>query len=597
MRKFYDELKKPSELGIYMDESLENILWKGLAVEPEERFQSMEELREAILKTLENTESEWQEAEPDNYEWKARPDGLKRGEESDVSKEELNQKSDISRQESGRGTEPNFPKQEVVGEELCQELDIQPKQNEPDDTEKWMFPKRKGQIARMACAMGFLLAAAGVFFLKKGSFQGMEVYEVTASGDEREILQFFSEYYRAVDEKDTETLARLSGELSEEEKQEIERFDSVESHQDIRVFTTGEWNENLRVCYVKYYEKILGTDTLLPCLEVHCLKNSDGQMFIVKEGDDTVVKYITQMDESDSVIDLYIGIGEEREEKAKDDPILLGYLSYTDGEAELTDVQVTGQNVRVRETPVTGEILTKYHSGTGLKKIAEVEDGWTMVSYENGVAYISSQYLRESENAEGAQSSDNPQSGVTGFTTAGSSTKTRSVKKKKESTISNEPDAGKKDVDNPPGEPDDSQAPETEGLSGEGNGSGLLSSGSSDIDENQKENISTDGSAGNQGTDTDSGSQNEGVNSSDDSQGEGTNAGGGLQGEGTDAGGSSQEGSGNQTGNTNMSTQNPAGASGGGSTDSGPTGVISQPIASAPEPSASGTGSASDAGN
>lgn len=600
MRKFYDELKKPSELGIYIDESLENILWKGLAVEPEERYQSMGELQEAIGKVLKNPRAECQGVKPDNFEWKARADGLKRGEESHADKEELNQESesDISRRELGRGTEPDFPEQEVLGEELCQELDIRPKQNEPDDTEKRTLPKRKGRIARMGCAMGLLLAAAGVIFLKKDRLQGMEVYEVTASGDEGEILQLFSEYYRAVDQKDTETLARLGGELSEEEKQEIERFDSVERHQDIRVFTTEEWNENLRVCYVKYYEKILGTDTLLPCLEVHCLKNADGQMFIVKENNDAVVKYITQMDESESVIDLYIGIGEEREETAKDDPILLGYLSYTDGEAELTDVQVTGQNVRVRETPMTGEILTKYQSGTGLKKIAEVEDGWTMVSYENGVAYISSQYLRESENTNVIQSGGSKQSGSTGSPAAGSSSKTGSVKKKKESTISSVPDEGEEDGKNQNG------VQETEGLSGDGAGSGTPSADGSGADENQNGDTSIDGSTGsqgvntdgdsqNQGANTDGGSQNGGADTDSDSQNGGTNTGSSSENQSLNAGSGSQ----NQGGEANVDSQSPVGNTGSSPAASGSSGTDSKPTVSASGVSVSGQDSAGDAGN
>ncbi len=51
-RLLYDELKKPSELGIKMDPGLEGILWKGLALDIEDRCQDMEELENAFQRIL-----------------------------------------------------------------------------------------------------------------------------------------------------------------------------------------------------------------------------------------------------------------------------------------------------------------------------------------------------------------------------------------------------------------------------------------------------------------------------------------------------------------------------------------------------------------
>jgi len=63
-RVFHDELKKPSELNIKMDKDLEKILWKGLSVSPEDRYQSMDEMIEDIQKILkdevpEQKKSKW----------------------------------------------------------------------------------------------------------------------------------------------------------------------------------------------------------------------------------------------------------------------------------------------------------------------------------------------------------------------------------------------------------------------------------------------------------------------------------------------------------------------------------------------------------
>lgn len=51
-RLLFDELEKPSQMGIRMEHGLENILWKGFAVDWEKRYQSMEELEQEIRKII-----------------------------------------------------------------------------------------------------------------------------------------------------------------------------------------------------------------------------------------------------------------------------------------------------------------------------------------------------------------------------------------------------------------------------------------------------------------------------------------------------------------------------------------------------------------
>lgn len=55
-RVFSDTLKWPREIGIPMTESMENVLKKGMAVPWKERYQSIAELREALLQAMEATE-------------------------------------------------------------------------------------------------------------------------------------------------------------------------------------------------------------------------------------------------------------------------------------------------------------------------------------------------------------------------------------------------------------------------------------------------------------------------------------------------------------------------------------------------------------
>lgn len=51
-RTLYDELEKPSGLGIKMDGTLEEILWKGLELEVGQRYRTMEELENAVADVL-----------------------------------------------------------------------------------------------------------------------------------------------------------------------------------------------------------------------------------------------------------------------------------------------------------------------------------------------------------------------------------------------------------------------------------------------------------------------------------------------------------------------------------------------------------------
>lgn len=52
MRSTFDELKRPSELGIHIRPRLENILLKAMSIYPEERFQSCEDFYNSVLATL-----------------------------------------------------------------------------------------------------------------------------------------------------------------------------------------------------------------------------------------------------------------------------------------------------------------------------------------------------------------------------------------------------------------------------------------------------------------------------------------------------------------------------------------------------------------
>lgn len=51
-RMFFDEVKRPTELGIYLNPELEQVLWKGIAVAPEDRYQNLEEMENDIRKVI-----------------------------------------------------------------------------------------------------------------------------------------------------------------------------------------------------------------------------------------------------------------------------------------------------------------------------------------------------------------------------------------------------------------------------------------------------------------------------------------------------------------------------------------------------------------
>ena len=58
MRQMYDELKRPSELGIRIRKDAEAVILKGLAVSPEDRYQSMDELGNDIRSLFSNEAEE-----------------------------------------------------------------------------------------------------------------------------------------------------------------------------------------------------------------------------------------------------------------------------------------------------------------------------------------------------------------------------------------------------------------------------------------------------------------------------------------------------------------------------------------------------------
>ena len=266
-----------------------------------------------------------------------------------------------------------------------------------------------------------------------------------------EINTLVRTYYDAQAQGDVETISSLNTHLNEIETirvQELSKY--IESYPVLNVYTKPGLTENTYVTYVYSEVKFVDVEQLLPGMQTYYIGLNENGDYFINDGtyDDSVWNYIKEVTLQDDVVDLNNKVVVEYNDLLAEDEELNEFIAYLkekinedvgeilaeaeQAETEEADIEVasndeestegTEQTVvkTVRATDVVNirssdseeaDKLDKAQIGQEFTLLEEKGNGWSKVSYNDGEAYIKSDYLEAvSEEVLTADASEAPAS-------------------------------------------------------------------------------------------------------------------------------------------------------------------------------------------
>lgn len=303
-----------------------------------------------------------------------------------------------------------------------------------------------------------------------------------------EINNLIRTYYDAQAQGDVETISSLNTYLNEIETirvQELSKY--IESYPVLNVYTKPGLVENTYVAYVYSEVKFVDADQLLPGMQTYYIGLDENGDYFINDGtyDDSVWNYIKEVTLQDDVVDLNNKVVVEYNDLLAEDEELNEFIAYLkekinedvgeilaqveQAETGETEIEVASNNEEAAEGMVQTAVKTvratdvvnirssdseeadkidKAQIGQEFTLLEEKGNGWSKVSYNDGEAYIKSDYLEfvseEALTAEASETSDleespeNEQSTSSNDTASGTVKVMESVKVRKSASTSSD---------------------------------------------------------------------------------------------------------------------------------------------------------------
>lgn len=303
-----------------------------------------------------------------------------------------------------------------------------------------------------------------------------------------EINNLIRTYYDAQAQGDVETISSLNTYLNEIETirvQELSKY--IESYPVLNVYTKPGLVENTYVAYVYSEVKFVDADQLLPGMQTYYIGLDENGDYFINDGtyDDSVWNYIKEVTLQDDVVDLNNKVVVEYNDLLAEDEELNEFIAYLkekinedvgeilaqveQAETGETEIEVASNNEEAAEGMVQTAVKTvratdvvnirssdseeadkidKAQIGQEFTLLEEKGNGWSKVSYNDGEAYIKSDYLEPvseealtaeaSETSDSEESPENEQSTSSNDTASGTVKVMESVKVRKSASTSSD---------------------------------------------------------------------------------------------------------------------------------------------------------------
>ncbi len=241
-------------------------------------------------------------------------------------------------------------------------------------------------------------------------------------------------YYDAQAEGDIETISTLNTYLNDIEKIRVEELSKyIDSYPVLNVYTKPGLTENTHVAYVYSEVKFSDVEKNLPGMQTYYIGQDENGSFFINDGtyDDSVWNYIKEVTLQDDVVDLNNKVVVEYNELLANDEELNEFIAYLkekinedvgeilakaehpQEEAEVVEVAAETEevpdaeaqgtvirkakaidvvNIRTSDSE-TADKIDKAQIGQEFTVLEQKGNGWSRVEYEDGEAYIKSDYL------------------------------------------------------------------------------------------------------------------------------------------------------------------------------------------------------------
>ena len=262
-----------------------------------------------------------------------------------------------------------------------------------------------------------------------------------------EINALIEQYYEAAAAGDIDTINSIKDYSEQTELLQIqEKSKYLEGYEDINCYTKPGPEEGTYVVYASYYAKfrdidrtVCGLNTFVVC------QNSDGEYYIHDcSQDEAMREYRINVTKQDDVVELFNRVQVEYNEAVTEDEELAAFLTQLSEElkvavgdalaeaetetaqetvdsaqpetetAEEETVQETAEengsslvaatevvNIRSSDSE-TADVLGKAQAGETFTLLESRENGWSRIAYNDGEAYIKSEFLVAVEESEPA---------------------------------------------------------------------------------------------------------------------------------------------------------------------------------------------------
>lgn len=220
--------------------------------------------------------------------------------------------------------------------------------------------------------------------------------------DEGEIAELVTNYYKALGEKDIETLQTLLTVLSPSDEAKITNVDYIEGYEMGDVYTKKGMDDKSYVVYACYNYLCKDIETPVPAMsQVYVVEDEEG-VFLIEGSENVGTEVSAYMDEQlkdSDVKELVNKVQKANDEAKENDPALASFLSGLGDESNGASNAETGTmltvtegcNVRA-EASSDGDIIGGYDAGMEVEKLGQ--DGeWVQIEYEGQTGYIHSSLL------------------------------------------------------------------------------------------------------------------------------------------------------------------------------------------------------------
>ncbi len=252
-----------------------------------------------------------------------------------------------------------------------------------------------------------------------------------------EINSLIRTYYDAQASGDIETISSLNAYLNDIEKirvQELSKY--IDSYPVLDVYTKPGIAENTYVAYVYSKVQFMDVEELLPGMQTYYIGLNDNGDYFLNDGtyDDNIWNYIKEVTLQDDVVDLNNKVVVEYNELLAEDEELNEFVAYLKEkinedvgeilakaeqpvEEPSEEETPSAENEEALQEPATvvktvratdvvnirssdseeADKLDKAQIGQEFTLLEEKENGWSKVAYNDGEAYIKSDYLEAIE--------------------------------------------------------------------------------------------------------------------------------------------------------------------------------------------------------